>query len=230
MLAASLLTLLALAGVAAGLFMGHVRFLPAHVAAAGGGLLFGLSLFWVVPEAAEDAGQAAAWIMAIAVCGLLLLADRMLLHKGQASKHVIGTLLVATAIHSFLDGWSIRAIAGNPFTNVTVTLGLALHKGPEGLAVGWISRRSIPRLWKAIVASSGVELMTLAGAAVQPIANQSGRAAFGPAWTAGVLSVIAGSFFFLGVHAILPNRKRLSVMVAFVGAFTLVACASLGKR
>jgi len=227
---ASLLTLLALAGAGVGLFMAHVRFLPAHIAAAGGGLLFGLSLFWVVPEVAEGAGRATAWMIAIGVCSGLILLDRVLLHEGHAPGHIIVPLLAATAIHSFIDGWSIRAVGVNALTNAALGIGLALHKAPEGLAVGWICRRSIPSLITASFATVAVELMTLVGAAVEPIANRSGLAAFGHWWTATVLSVIAGSFLFLGVHAVLPNRKRFSVMSAFGAALLLVACASLAKR
>ncbi|MBV8551230.1 MAG: hypothetical protein JOY54_08005 [Acidobacteriaceae bacterium] len=224
---ASLLTLLALAGVAAGLFMAHVRFLPVHLAAAGGGLLFGLSLFWVVPEIAESAGHAVAWSLVVAVCGALVFADRVLLHEIEEAGHVVGPLLAAAAVHSFVDGWSVRAIAGNPLKDAALALGLALHKAPEGLALGWICRRSLPAIWEAAAISVSIELLTLVGAAIEPAASRSGTAAFGPWWTAGVLSVIAGSFLFLGLHAILPNRKRPSVIGAFVGTLVLVACASL---
>lgn len=229
MVIASLVTLIAVACVAAGLFLEHARFLPAHIAAAGGGLLFGLSLFWLVPEVAESAGQTPAWLLAIGVCGFLILLDRMLLHGGQMHGHIIGPLLAATAIHSFVDGWSVRAIAINPLANLAVALGLALHKAPEGLAVGWISRRSIPSLWRAMAAGMAVELMTLAGAIVEPSASRSGLAAFGPWWSSTVLSIIAGSFLFLGIHAVLPNRRRFSVVGTFLGALVLVACASLAR-
>ncbi|MBV8070252.1 MAG: hypothetical protein JO270_10140 [Acidobacteriaceae bacterium] len=226
MLFASLLTFIAVACMAVGLFLEHARFLPAHVAAAGGGLLFGLSLFFVVPEVAESAGQAPAWLLTVGVCGVLILLDRLLFHDGQTHGHVVGPLLAATAIHSFFDGWTVRAVAINPLANITVAFGLALHKAPEGLAVGWISRRSIPNVWNALAAGLAVELMTLVGAAVEPRASRSGEATFGPWWSAVVLSIIAGSFLFLGIHAVLPNRRRISVVGTFVAALALVACAS----
>lgn len=230
MVVASLLTLIAIACVAAGLFVGRTAFLPAHVAAAGGGLLFGLSLFWVLPEVAESAGPTPAWVLTLGVCGLLILLDRMLLHDGHARGHVLAPLLIATAVHSFVDGWSVRAIAINPLANLAVALGLALHKGPEGLAVGWICRRSISSLWKAAAAALAVEFMTLVGAWVEPRASRSALQAFGPWWTSLVLSFIAGSFLFVGIHAVLPNRRRLSVVGTFFLSLALVACASRIKQ
>lgn len=226
MVVASLLTVIALACVGAGLFLGRTPFLPAHVAAAGGGLLFGLSLFWVLPEVAQSAGRMPAILLALGVCGLLVLIDRMLLHDGHAHGHVLLPLLAATAVHSFIDGWSVRAIAINPLANLAVALGLALHKGPEGLAVGWICRRSIPNLWKASVVALGVELMTLLGAWVEPRASRSGVQEFGDWWTVFVLSVISGTFLFIGIHTVLPNKKRLSVVGTFLVSLALVACAS----
>jgi zinc transporter ZupT len=230
MVIASFLTLIAVACAAAGLSLGRTPFLPAHVAAAGGGLLFGLSLFWVLPEVAESAGPTPAWVLALGVCGLLILLDRMLLHDGQAHGHVLAPLLIATAVHSFVDGWSVRAIAINPLANLAVALGLALHKGPEGLAVGWICRRSIASPWKAATAALVVEVMTLVGAWVEPRASRSAVHAFGPWWTPIALSIIAGTFLFVGIHALLPNRKRLSVVGTFLLSLGLVACASRVRR
>ncbi len=227
MVIASVLTLIALCSVTAGLFLEHARFMPAHVAAAGGGLLFGLSLFWVVPEVAENAGRTPAWLLAVGVCGLLIFLDRIVIHEAETPGHIVWPLLIATAIHSFVDGWSIRAIAINPLANTAVALGLALHKAPEGLAVGWISRRSFSNLAKATAAGMAVEAMTLAGAIAEPGASRSGQAAFGAWWTSVVLSIIAGSFLFLGIHAVLPNRKRASVIGTFLATLALVACASL---
>jgi hypothetical protein len=44
------LTLLAFAGIAAGLFLDHILTLSDHLAAIGGGVLFGIASFWVIPE------------------------------------------------------------------------------------------------------------------------------------------------------------------------------------
>lgn len=228
MAAAWLLTLLALAGAAIGLFMGQSRALSSHLAAAGGGLLFGISLFWLVPEIAETSGWTLAFVLALAACCALAALDIFLTHTGHSPRHgVIGPFLAATAVHSFLDGWSVQALAVQPLANVAAPVGLALHKIPEGVALGWVARKSLSSTPRAIAASAGVELLTLAGAFIEPAADHSGSARFGEWWTAGVLAIIAGSFLFLGFHSVLPVRKRTGVLGVFIATLAAVGAVAL---
>jgi zinc transporter ZupT len=228
MAAAWVLTLLAFAGIACGLFLDRFLRLSDRLSAAGGGLLFGIAIFWVVPEIAEGAGWLVGILLVVAACGGVAGLDRLLLHTGHSPRHgVVGPLLAATAVHSFLDGWSVRALAIQPVANIAAPLGLGLHKIPEGLALGWIVRRSIASKWKAAGAAGAVELMTLAGAFVEPRAYRSGTAAFGGWWSAVVLAIIAGSFLFLGLHALLPARKRADVVAAFIATLGLVGGLAL---
>ena len=230
MAVAWLLTVLAWAGIAAGVYLSEPRKLSVHLAAAGGGLLFGISLFWIVPEMAETSGTGAAVALAFAACGVLAFLDRFLIHTGHSPRHgVLAPLFVATALHSFVDGWSLRALATQPLANIAVPLGLALHKVPEGLALGWVTRRSIDRPRKAMMACAAVEALTVIGAAVEPRANESGSAAFGPWWTIAVLAIIAGSFLFLGLHAVLPNWKKGGVVTAFLGTLFVVGIVGTFK-
>lgn len=223
MAVAWLLTLLALAGVLAGVRLGQSRTLSSHIAAAGGGLLFGIALFWVIPEIAEISGWMIAYLLPVlAGCGLIM-ADWLLIHTRYSPKQgVVGPLLAATAVHSFLDGWSVRALSAEPLTHMEVTVGLALHKVPEGLALGWIARRASSSPLRAALAAGAVELLTLAGALVEPRANESGSVTFGAWWTTGVLAVISGSFLFLGFHALWPSWRRPSVIGAFVTSLLVV--------
>jgi zinc transporter ZupT len=228
MAVAWLLALLGLAGVAAGLWLGQSRILSSLVAAAAGGLLFGISVFWLVPEIAAESGWMPAWGLTIAACVALALVDEMFLHSRRPSANVaLGPILAATAVHSFVDGWSVRALATFRMAGIAAPLGLALHKIPEGLAIGWIARQNVKTHWKAAAAAAGVELLTVVGALLEPYANRSGFAAFGAWWTSGVIAVIAGSFLFLGVHALVPNRKRAAAIVVFAVTFGLVGTASL---
>jgi zinc transporter ZupT len=230
MTAAWLLTLLALAGIFAGSLLGRSSMLSAHLAAAGGGLLFGICLFWLMPEIAEISGWMLVLAVALASCLALLGIDRYLLHTGRSPRHgVIGPLLIATAIHSFLDGWSVRAVAIQPLANLAVPIGLALHKVPEGLALGWITRKSMSSTKRAILASGAAELLTLAGAWAEPKADRSGVAMFGPWWTAVVLAIVGGSFLFLGFHTVVPERSKAGVVPVFLGAFGLMGIAAWVK-
>jgi zinc transporter ZupT len=223
MAVAWLLTVLAWAGIAAGIYLSEPRRLSAHLAAAGGGLLFGISLFWVVPDISEMSGTGPAVGLAFGACGLLAVLDRLLLHSGHSPRHgILAPLFAATAIHSFVDGWSLRALATQPLANIAVPLGLALHKVPEGLALGWVTRRSMKRSWDAMASCAGIEALTVIGAAVEPRANESGSAAFGPWWTVSVLAIIAGTFLFLGLHAVLPNWKKGGVVTVFLGTLFVV--------
>lgn len=225
--AAWALTLLALCGVAVGVSVGQRRLLSAHLSAGGGGLLFGIGLFWLMPEIAAGSGWAvAAGFTAAALCIVAAL-DRTL-HAGHAPrKSILAPLFGATAVHSFFDGWSVRLLTAQTLAGVAAPLGLALHKVPEGLALGWIARRSMKSRGRAFAISAAVELVTLAGAYVEPAANRSGTAAFGNWWTAAVLAVIAGSFLFLGLHAVFPNRRNSAVVGIFCAAAAATAAAGL---
>lgn len=222
-----LLTLLALAGVLAGVRLGHARTFSSHIAAAGGGLLCGIALFWVLPDIADLSGWAAAYLLPVLAGGVLVATDWLLMHtKDSRRRGIVGPLLAATAVHSFLDGWSVRALSGQPVTSAAVTLGLALHKVPEGLALGWIARRASSSTGRAVAAASAVELLTLAGALIEPRANESGSLTFGAWWTTGVLTVISGSFLFLGFHAVWPNWRRPGVVAIFFTSLVLVGLMS----
>lgn len=223
MAVAWLLTLLALSGVLLGVFAGQSRALSLHLAAIGGGLLFGIALFWLIPEIAPIGGWLLALGLPVAACLAMFLADRALIHTGHSPRHgVVAPVLAATALHSFLDGWSVRAVSAGPVANVAVPLGLALHKIPEGLALGWISSNALSSKWKAGLASGAVEVLTLIGAMIEPQANQSGVAAFGPWWTSAMLAIIAGGFLFLGIHAVLPSWRNVGVVLVFFATLILV--------
>jgi zinc transporter ZupT len=219
-----LLTLLAVGGVTLGVFAGQSRAVSKHLAATGGGLLFGIALFWLLPEIASAAGWMSALGLPLVACSAMFLADRALAHTGHSLRHgVVAPVLAATALHSFLDGWSVMAVSTGPVTNVAVPLGLALHKVPEGLALGWITSKSLHSKWKAALASGGVEVLTLIGAVVEPQANRAGISQFGAWWTAAMFAVIAGGFLFLGVHAILPSWRNFGVLTLFIVTLILVA-------
>jgi zinc and cadmium transporter len=231
MLIAALLTLLASAGVAIGVLLGRSRVLSAHLGAAGSGLLCGIALFWLLPETAEISGWTAALVLTAGCSGALALLDHFLIDEGWAKhQNIVKPLLIATAIHSFLDGWSVRATAVNALTAVAVPIGLALHKLPEGIALGWVVRRSFSSTTNALIAGLAVECLTLAGALLEPKADQTGIENFGIWWIAAVLAIIGGSFLFLAFHTVLPERRKLGVMAIFFTTLTLVGGAAALRR
>ena len=232
MAAVALLTVLAWVGIFIGCGLGQSRTLSADLAAAGGGLLSGIAVFWLLPEIASTTGWWFAAGLAAAVAILLLSLDKFLDRIEHSPRHgVLGPLIVATAVHSFLDGWSVRAVGVQPLANVAVTLGLALHKVPEGLALGWITRRHTGSAMRAVFISGAVEAVTLVGGFVEPRAAYSGEAAFGPWWTAVVLAIVSGSFLFLAMHTVWPERRKRAVVPIFgVGLVLAGATAWVAGR
>lgn len=203
MAAAVLLTGLALLGVAGGVLL-H-RSISNHLAALGGVLLFAVAFIWIVPEISAAWGWPRACLFVTLAAVLLAVVDWALIQLGHSPRHgVIAPLVIATAIHSLLDGWSIRALAAQPVPLALVPIGLGLHKIPEGFALGWVLRRSVSSHARAIGLGATAELFTLVGAFLQPGTDRFGVTRFGDAWTPAVLSLIAGAFVFLGCHALLP--------------------------
>ncbi len=141
----------------------------------------------------------------------------------------IAPLLAATAVHCFLDGWSIRALGNTRTTGLALALGLALHKLPEGFALGWILRRAVESAGKAILLAVAVEALTVVAAYIEPNVNASGATALGPWWTPGVLAVIAGSFLYFGFHVVIPERRKRGVIPLFAGTLVIMAGAAWAK-
>jgi zinc transporter ZupT len=244
MLLPLLVTLFAYAGVITGVFLGTSRHLSPQVVAVGGGLLFGTSLFWVFPEMVGNAGWLYSLLLLTAGVSVLWLVDSFFFSICPSCSHThdhhhchqpplhgfAGPLLVATAIHSFLDGWSVRVLAGDSMASWAAPAGLALHKIPEGLAIGLITRKSLSSGWRAALAALLVESCTLLGAWIEPAANRAGALQFGPRWTTCVLGLVAGSFLFLGYHTIHRGRRESGVVLAFGLTVALVGGAALVHR
>lgn len=227
MVLASLLTLLAMAGVALGVLLGRPRRVSNHLEAAGGGLLLGIAAFLLIPEIAQELGFGHSLALALGICIILAALDRALMHGGYSLREgVAAPLLAVTAIHSFLDGWSIRAAAIGPVVNVAVPLGLALHKIPEGLALGWIMKRRYSSAQRAVLSGCAAELVTLIGAFTEPRIERTGVHHFGFWWPAYVLAGIAGTFFFLGVHAIWPIRQQKGALAVFLATLLAVGAVA----
>ena len=231
MTAAWLLTSLAVLGIAIGAMLGQSRALSIHLAAAGGGLLSGISLFWLIPEIAQGAGWVPAVAFPLGLSVALWAGDRYLLHKGHSLRHgFITPLMAATAVHSLLDGWSIRALEVQPMASLAVLLGLALHKLPEGLALGWITRNALHSTGRAVLFCSLAETLTVAGAWVEPKVAASGVEIFGTKATAAMLMLVAGSFLFLGSHTVVPNRKKAGIVPIFVSALVLAGILAFARN
>ncbi len=73
------------------------------------------------------------------------------------------------------------------------------------------------------------EALTIVGALAERSIDQSAIKEFGAWWMAVVLAMIAGSFSFLGIHAVLPARRKTGVIAIFFAAILSVGGVALFK-
>jgi len=165
-----------------------------------GGLLAAIALFGVIPETAEGIGWPAALLAAAAGYGLLHLFDRIGVPVCPSCSHshgFSGPLVAATAVHAFVDGWGMMAFGSGAPGNAShvIVFALLIHKIPEGLALGAILRMSAQKPGRAVALAVIAEGPTLLGGLAGLWAAQA-------AWLDYPLSLVAGAYLFLGLHAI----------------------------
>jgi len=213
-----LVFIVAVAGVVGGTRLAEVPKLSHKVLATSGALLIAMSLLWVIPEAARHQGWLVAVIWVAAGFGIFWVIDHFVYPICPTCSHThdhdhcsarlhgfAGPLLIAIGVHSFLDGWGLAASEqGSEFVRVAFLLGIGLHKLPEGLALGAIVRASMASHWKSLMACIIAEAMTLAGGAV----GLGVVARIDVTWVGVVLAAAAGTFIYLGYHAIEGELHR----------------------
>ncbi len=236
--AAFWVSLIAAAGVIAGVRLSSIHAISRGLVAFSGGVLVGVASFWVVPELSVFFGWPGAVAWVASGFGALWITDRYIHPVCPSCSHThdhdacstrlhgfAGPILTAAAFHSFLDGWVLAASTeGSTALLATgVLLGIAAHKLPEGLALGVIVRASVRGNRSAIWTSVGAEAMTVAGAAAALLLAPS----LGTLWAHALLALAAGSFLYLGYHAVHSEYKRGGVAPALMPALTGVAGSSV---
>jgi hypothetical protein len=183
--AAAVAIICALAGVA---FVSGRR--PRILIRLSGLLLIGVAVFGLIPEVVRAAG----WLVALPLTAGGFCAVAFL---ERLEEKLAGSLAAATALHSFVDGWGMVAVAGHGpsiprAVSTAVIAAMVIHKIPEGLALGAMLRGAAPRL--AIPLAVAAELSTVLGGA-------TGMWAPPAAWVDYPLALAAGAFLFFGIHA-----------------------------
>lgn len=189
---------------------GH-RWLTRYLVPLSGGLLIGVAVGVLIPELAAEIGWATA--LAMAGIGFVLLAaiDRLAFpicpscdHK-HASLRLEGfaaPLLMAVGIHAFVDGWGMVAVAkGAPEASRAVTLAILLHKVPEGLTLGTLTRASFATTGTAMLWCMLAEMATVLG-------GGAGLWLTPAQWVGFPLAMAAGTFVFLGSGALRASWGR----------------------
>ena len=231
------LTVLALAGAAAGIRLAAVPALSRKIVPFSGGLLAGIALFWILPEIAARAGWLAASAAMTFGFALLWFVDRFIhpvcptcshTHAHEQcheSLHGFATpLLLAAGIHSFFDGWSLAASQQQGFKALQIAflVGIGVHKLPEGLALGAILAAAVGSGRLAMLGASAAQAMMLVGGAAGMILAPHLAAR----WTLGFLAAAAGAFVYLGYHAFDSAYQRGRGVLSIVPAITGVLGAA----
>jgi len=237
----ALAALVGCAGAALGVWLTGLRRRVAVVLPFSAGVLIGVALFGLLPELAEDSS----WLLTLALCAagysLLFLVNRYAypICPNCAHDHdhsACGTelhgfaapLVIAAALHSLLDGWSVAVVqhAAPLGLRVAVPIAIALHKVPEGVALGGVMRAAVPSRAAALFWCVLAEGSTLAGGALA----LSLAPDVGSLWTVYPLGLTAGWLVYLGYHAVHEEWKRKGAASASVSALAGGATAALIQR
>jgi zinc transporter ZupT len=239
--APALATAVGLAGAALGLWLTGLRRRARAVVPFSAGVLMGVALFGLLPELAVELSWPVSLLLFAAGYGLLLCVNRFVYpvcptcahdHDHNACSQELhgfaGPLIAAAAIHSFLDGWSIATVQRVvPLgLRVAVPLAIALHKAPEGIALGGILRAAVKRRATALGWATLAEGATLAGGAL----GLALAPRLGTGWITYPLGIAAGWIFYLGYHAVHEEWKRNGAAAAFVSAAAGAAGAAVIQR
>ena len=174
---------------------GHRKVLLVRIS---GALLAGVALFGLLPELIHESGW---WpTLSLAAVGYLVLMtlDRRGYAVCPSCSHghsFAGSLVAATAVHAFVDGWGLVATQGQGSVSGAIALAILLHKAPEGMALGAMLRASSSSVPSAVGLCFVAELPTILGGA-------AGFWITPPGWIDYLLSLVAGTFLFLGIHAL----------------------------
>ncbi|SRR5579875_571103 len=209
------------------------------------GVLLGVALFGLLPELALQAGWGASLGLFAVGYGALMAVDRWIYpvcpscsdhhhdEPGPLELHgFAGPLVLAAALHSFLDGWSIGLVQSGPQGAATLGLRLAvplavtLHKIPEGIALGGILRAASGSRGHAVAGCLVAEGCTILGGALGLVMTP----ALGAGWIVYPLGLTAGWIFYLGFHAVHEEWKHGGAAPAFFPALTGLAGAAVIQR
>jgi zinc transporter ZupT len=205
------------------------------------GVLLGVALFGLVPELSEVAGWVPTIALFIVGYGLLFTVNRFAYPVCPTCAHdhdhnacgtelhgFAGPLVAAAALHSFLDGWSVAAVQHGATLGleVAVPLAVALHKLPEGIALGGVLAASMKSRTRTLLWCILAEGTTLAGGAF----GLALAPHIGSVWTVYPLGLTAGWLFYLGFHAVHEEWKRRGAGPAFLSAIGGVAGAAAIQR
>jgi zinc and cadmium transporter len=158
------------------------------------------ALSWPIFVAAVAAGYGSFWMVGTYVAPICPACAMRRFEQGHHHAHGVGLVILAVvlSIHCFLDGLSVSAAS-----TVEASFGLrvfgaiAIHKLPEGFALGLMLMLGGRSATSAFTTAVGIEAATLVGAIAG--AEWTGPSEF---WLALVLAFIGGTFLYLSISGL----------------------------
>ncbi|MGH9664325.1 MAG: ZIP family metal transporter [Bryobacteraceae bacterium] len=232
------ITGIAVLSAALGVLLTGMPHLSRRVVPFSAGLLVGVALFFLLPELAESLRWAVALSWFAAGFALVWIVDRRIYPICPSCSHTHDhehcsaplhgfamPLLAAAGVHSLLDGWILAGGAqiGSEALGVALLAAIAVHKLPEGIALGVITRAALPSGAMALAGCAAAEAATIAGVVLEAAAAPK----LGSQWVQVLLALAGGALLYLGYHAVDAEYKRRGAMPAFVPALTGVAGSTM---
>jgi zinc transporter ZupT len=117
-----------------------------------------------------------------------------------------GPLIFAALLHSTFDGWALAAglDASERGLGSALSLGVALHKLPEGIAFGVILRAAMKSKTKAFWVAAITQGSMLIGGWLERWSS----AYIGVRAVSALLALGGGTFLYLGYHAVHSEWRR----------------------
>jgi zinc transporter ZupT len=232
--------LVGLAGAVTGLWLTGASRRARLAAPFSAGVLLGVVFFGLAPELAIEFGWTRTVGLAAAGYFALVLVNRYAYpvcptcshshdhHSCSTELHGFAApLMIAAAAHSFLDGWSVATSQLTPLgLQLAVPVAIALHKIPEGIALGGILRVSVKSRTEALGWCVVAEGSTLLGGAFGLWLAPH----LGTAWMIYPVGLTAGWLCYLGSHAVHEEWKRRGALAAALSALAGVAGAAAIQR
>ncbi len=177
-------------------------------------------LTWPVFLAAVGAGYVVFWLIGRYVAPICPACAMRHFEAGHHHSHGQGLvfLVLVLGTHCFVDGLGISAASTiDAGVGLRMFAAIALHKLPEGFAVGLVLMTGTRSVLTAVTIAAGVETLTLVGAIAG--AFWTDPSAF---WLAIVLAQIGGTFLYLSFSglqdALAPRPGPGTVVTESVGS------------
>lgn len=202
------------------------------------GALLAVSLLDIAPECIHLVGWMGGGVSILSGYLLFFFVTKFIFHICPACaathteanfKAITIAMLVALAIHSFMDGLAIYSgYVTQSSIGILVFLAVAYHKLPEGMALTLVARSSGIGRFKALAICVGLEFVTTLAGGVAGLVMMIPDSSH---WIGYVLGHVGGGFIFLVIHALLSevikHHPKPTILAALAGAASIAVLGLL---